>query len=176
MHDADKDGWYIGGAAAADWLTSSKKEENGTSINYGNRVTPGGSLFVGRRVTENIRIEGEFLYRRFAENTKENGSSVRKVNGKSFGGLTNIYYDFMAGQKFRPYVGVGVGYGSIDVEDKRSTGRVTVRVSGIAYQAGAGASYALASDIEAFGGYRYLAIGDSAKRDHEILAGLRYNF
>ena len=175
MHGSDKSGWYVGGAATASWPNSTSTRVGTSSITLEGELTPGGSLFVGRRVTENVRIEGEFLYRNFKYSVKNSTSKFGEIDSKSFGGLTNIYYDFMAGQEFRPYVGVGLGYVSLDVEGKSTTpgssDEIWIKTNSIAYQAGVGASYAVTSNIDAFGGYRYVSIGA-----HEALAGLRYNF
>lgn len=174
-HNGQKNSWYVGGGAAASWLGDVKAKRNGASVdvNAEGKVTPGGSLFIGRRVTKNVRVEGEFLYRHYDYNTK-----TSEVDGNALGGLANVYYDFMAGQKFRPYVGAGLGYLVSKFEAKSGTGaRVSKgNIQDIAYQVGAGASFALTSDIEAFGGYRYLGTTGGSRLAHEALAGLRYNF
>lgn len=174
-HNSPKNSWYVGGAAAASWPNSTSTRVGTSSITLEGELTPGGSLFVGRRVTDNLRMEGELLYRNFKYSVKNSTLKFGEIDSKSFGGLANVYYDFMAGQKFRPYVGVGLGYVSLDVEGKStapgSSDRIWIKTNDIAYQAGAGASYAVTSDIDVFGGYRYVSIGA-----HEALAGLRYNF
>lgn len=104
--------------------------------------------------------------------------------------MANVYYDFGAGGRFKPYVGAGAGVGFVDVDYSPSaTAIIQDDATAFAYQAMAGVAYEVGPATELFAGYRYRATTDveveatlfSADFDVEnsasiIEAGLRFNF
>ncbi|MFT3808437.1 MAG: porin family protein [Micropepsaceae bacterium] len=92
----------------------------------------------------------------------------------------NGYYTFNTGGQFKPYLGVGIGYGDVGYE-----GDVDQSNWGFTYQGMAGIRMALSDKIEFFGEYRYVASEDvdldtviykAEYHAHNIQAGLRFNF
>lgn len=66
-------------------------------------------------------------------------------------GITTLGYDYLIGtEKFKPYIGAIVGYGSLTSDDD------TVDITGMVYGAQLGANYAFTENISAEIGYRYL--------------------
>lgn len=109
--------------------------------------------------------------------------------------MFNVYYDLDTGTRFTPYVNAGIGYANITekagVSNQYASERAKDSEDNLAWNVGAGVSYAVSSHISAEMGYRYTDYGSiknsevrgdyasSAKRDydsHEVMLGLRYTF
>ena len=85
--------------------------------------------------------------------------------------LGNLYFDWANDSAFTPYVGAGLGYGWIDDTPSGSD-------SGIAYGLAAGVSMGLTDNIDLDVGYRFrdVMISGSDPQEHQISAGVRFNF
>lgn len=137
-------------------------------------------------VYNNARVELEVSYRSpdVSEITID-GVGSADIDGelKTWAFLLNGYYDFLEGNKFRPFVSAGIG--AAHHKGEVSGGGVTFDSSDtvLAYQLGAGATYSVNEQVGIFGGLRYLGSSDadfdgleSEYDATEARAGLRFNF
>lgn len=190
---AQSPGFYIGGAAGANWSNDSDVTgagvPNGTSVDYDTGWA--GLLNGGYAFTNGIRTELEVGYR---------GNDVDGVNGvqaaagdvSSWDLMGNVYYDFRNSSKFTPYVGAGIGGAWVDF-DGISTPVAGRTLSGddigFAYQGIAGVSYAITDALGLFADYRYMATtdlsvdsnnnnqsADMEYSNHSLFLGMRYSF
>jgi len=85
--------------------------------------------------------------------------------------LGNLYFDWANDSAFTPYVGAGIGYGWVDDAPSGND-------SGIAYGLAAGVSMGLTDNIDLDVGYRFrdVMISGSDPMDHQVSAGIRFNF
>jgi OOP family OmpA-OmpF porin len=105
-------------------------------------------------------------------------------------GLVNGYVDFGSGP-FKPYIGAGIGAANVDFDNHGVNAVGTAMndsAAGLAWQVGAGASYALTQQTTLELGYRYfnvenvsLTAVDNTRTDvdvraHQINFGVRYAF
>jgi opacity protein-like surface antigen len=94
-------------------------------------------------------------------------------------GLTNAYVDLARiDSAFKPFVGAGVGVADVNVHDHGIApvlGATDGSGIGFAWQAGAGASYALNDRVSLEVGYRYLSVED-AVGSHQLNTGFRIGF
>ena len=84
--------------------------------------------------------------------------------------LGNLYFDWANDSAFTPYVGAGIGYGWVDDAPGND--------SGIAYGLAAGVSMGLTDNIDLDVGYRFrdIMISGSDPMEHQVSAGIRFNF
>jgi opacity protein-like surface antigen len=94
-------------------------------------------------------------------------------------GLTNAYVDLARiDSAFKPFVSAGVGVADVNVHDHGIApvlGATDGSGIGFAWQAGAGASYALNDRVSLEVGYRYLSVED-AVGSHQLNTGFRIGF
>lgn len=109
--------------------------------------------------------------------------------------MLNVYYDLDTGTRFTPYVNAGIGYANIrekaGVSNQFASETAKDYEDNLAWNVGAGVSYAINYNVSAELGYRYTDYGSiknsdtqagyasNAERDydsHEIMLGLRYTF
>ena len=85
--------------------------------------------------------------------------------------LGNLYFDWANDSAFTPYVGAGVGYGWVDDTPSGSD-------DGFAYGLAAGVSMGLFDKVDLDVGYRFrdVMISGSDPQEHQISAGIRFNF
>jgi len=157
-----------GGAASGNFETSYDK-----AISYG--------FTVGYKFESPIRLEFEY---RQGENDVDSLSSGG-VSVSSDGSLEvtsmmgNLWYDFSATERLRPYIGFGLGQANLDFGDADDD--VTIA------QLGAGITFHMTPRLALDAGYRY-SVGDDASfksgtteteieySAQSLLVGLRYNF
>ncbi len=98
-----------------------------------------------------FRLEVEGLY----TSNDIDGTDATSVN--TYGGFVNAYFDFPTETAFKPYIGVGVGYGEtqVDIRDSEAD------EAGMMYQAKAGVGYELSETTTLDVGYRYLNATDA---------------
>jgi OOP family OmpA-OmpF porin len=136
---------------------------------------------IGYKFASPVRIEFEY---RQGENdidkissggvstTSDNSLEVTSMMG-------NVWYDFAAGERLRPYIGFGLGMANLDMGDADDD--VTIG------QLGAGITYFLTPRLALDAGYRYSVAEDATfksaaiEQENEYSAqsvqlGLRYNF
>lgn len=141
-------------------------------------------------VLGNARVEGEVSFRNpdISEITLDGtGSADAEGELSTWTFLINGYYDFLEGQKFRPFVTAGAGLarhsGEIDAVGGLGTPGADADDTVFAYQAGAGASYSVSENTSVWGGLRYLGSSDpdfdglGAEYDAaEARIGVRFTF
>ncbi len=193
-------GWYIGARIGGAFEGESDFGIAGATVS--NEYDPGldFSGAVGYEFKNDspvsYRLEGELGYNSFDIDT-HTVSGVGTFSGaNAFGeassiyGLANAYIDYDLGL-LSPYVSAGIGYAQLDL-DGQGTNPGGVVLSdddgGLAYQAGAGASYALSDTLKLDLGYRYQAIDgvsltalDGTNSDvdlttHKVTLGFRKSF
>ena len=97
--------------------------------------------------------------------------------------MANAYFDYLTCTPWTPYVGAGIGLSHL----KADFGETGKSANNLAWQVMAGLAYDITSNWTADVGYRYADLGRVRKnygsgvakvtaRDHEIMAGVRYNF
>lgn len=97
-----------------------------------------------------------------ADGQGQNGTLAFMING---------YYDFLAGEQFSPYIGVGIGYADTNIEFSPSAVAIAdAGNGGFAYQGIAGATYNITEDMGIFAEYRYFA-RDKINLDLTLLPG-----
>ncbi len=127
-----------------------------------------------------IRAEGEIGYRMFDIDTATGPGFPPGVTGdvNALTFMANGYYDFEMGSPLSPYVGVGLGFVTADIE-LTAPGFGTLEISSdeFAYQFMAGAGYEISSTTVLTAGYRFFADTDSDPINiHEFVVGARYMF
>lgn len=134
----------------------------------------------GSGLWNNIRLEAELQYQ---ENDIDNVAGNPEVTALSYMG--NVYYDFDLGSSFTPYIGVGLGATSLNVD---GVGLRDDADTVFAYQLRGGVSYAFDQNIAASLGYRYFDADNPSLVDLDgtsfdtqysgsaLELGLRYNW
>jgi opacity protein-like surface antigen len=138
------------------------------------------------------RAEIEALYsENDVKSNNLNGAALAGVDGKTklTAGMVNGYYDF--GQaRFKPYVGGGVGYANVKLDNYRGGGTTLADDDDnvLAYQGIAGVSYELNPCWSINGEYRYIGTNDAeintfgggkskvAYDSNNVMVGLSYKF
>ena len=89
---------------------------------------------------------------------------------KTLGVFLNAFYDINAGGGFEPYLGAGIGFQDVDVKFMPSGVPVADDSdSSLAWQAMAGASFAVSSSVELFGQFTYRENFDRANVELSLL-------
>lgn len=153
---------------------------------------------IGKRFHEYFRAELQLSYRE----SEVNNMSLRGEPDDATGDISllavmaNGYVDYDLGVGVVPYLGVGIGWGSVDVTVKNRAGALTARVDGedsvFVWSLMVGGSYPINEILDLSLGYRYIATTDpdlnsnikdlGARRlegefdAHEVILGLRFNF
>lgn len=147
---------------------------------------------LGVYVSDAVRMEVEGSYRNSELNklVVSNPTNNFTISGdlQTTMVLGNLYYDFWADEQMSPYVSLGVGaawhsgeapiVGAGVPQTQSSTDTVA-----LAYQAGAGASFAMTSWSDLTFGYRYMATTgaeisglETDFNAHELLVGVRLSY
>ncbi len=121
----------------------------------------GGTL--GYRWTMGLRVEGEVTYRRVANDDVSIGAGSGDINGNqdSIAFMLNGLYDFKLADRWRPYLGVGIGL-SVNGLTVTSLGTpkfdfVNDSSTAFAYQGIAGIDYSLTKNLSL--GLQYKVFG-----------------
>ncbi len=183
------DGWYISGSVVRPLNTDNDFSVEDSALDRSGNVSLsadgiGMSLALGRKINENIRIEGElFWVPRSLDNATYSSVSrpglglVDMVNKTSEisgdtdtqGAMLNFAYDFDTGTPFKPYVAVGVGFAKVELD-----GTVTIlgregTLSGsdtvLALQGQVGMAYEVAENTNLIFVYRLLSLQDGEVED-----------
>jgi len=189
--------WYVaisGGKAFEEDMTLGTPTGTATTVFDSEYAL---SAAVGYEFAFPLRVEAEFVY----VNSDVRDSSFRLGGGpvidagfddgtdQHFAWMVNAYYDVRLGERWKPYVGGGIGVAHDKLERVFADGTGAIRAvsrSGtfFAYQLKAGIAFAVAANVDATLGYRYLRTED---RDfdgrgadnaaiHAVEVGLRLRF
>lgn len=188
LTSAQADDHFYGGAALGLSKNADAKASgaSGGTIKFEDGAV--GAAFFGYDYAHNWRGEGELSRR---------GADLDKVAGATAGGealatsvMANVIYDLDLDFAAKPYVGVGAGISSVELNNATPFGGSQINGSDTvgAVQAIAGVSYALNEQVDLFGDYRYFT---TAKADfstqsgsktslglstHSALIGVRFSF
>lgn len=183
-------GFYISGAGAATFFQDVEVEEL-VDVN----LKTGFGAFGGLGYDFGyFRAEGEFGYRKNNIDSLSGFGLTVDASGDATvtSGMANLYYDFaMQDPKWSPYIGGGIGYARVSVNDVEVAGVPVLDDddSALAGQAMVGLAYAISDSVEIFGGYRFFLTDSLKLRDtsssendvkglriHQAEAGVRFRF
>lgn len=199
----DRRGFYL--SASGMWQgrqRASEVDAANTFLDFSSGFSA--SAAVGYRFANNLRLEGEFTYFNNSIEFASAQTPMTPVSGAAQGNvglysfMANAYYDIPTNSRFRPYVGVGLGFYISRINELTATFFPFVPLNPVnqtsetsfAFQFKAGVSYEISPKSEAFLGYRYF-YGDVLKfndpgnlerfspngaRIHAAEIGLRYFF
>jgi len=152
--------WYLGGSIGYNQTSDQTSEGQGRLVETEFDAGIATSSVIGYNYGNNIRVEGEFAWRRNDGDSLAFQGIERPFTAKgaeSYSFLANAFYDIPTDSSITPYVGVGAGvgfleneflYGPVDFEDKDTT---------FVYQGIVGASLPVTEKITAFVDARYFA-------------------
>lgn len=145
--------WYVRGDAGIGFFDGQGGDE---------AWTLGGGL--GYRWSENFRTDLTLDYT--GEYDLNNGRDA-----EAWSVLANGYVDLPINEWLKPYVGLGVGYGDVQVDGGNDD-------DGLALAAYTGLTFDVTRETQLDVGYRYRNISVSGPdfEDHSIRAGFRFNF
>lgn len=190
---------YSGGATFVRNQNIAGADASGADLSGHLESLPGFNVGIalGKRFHEHFRAEIQVSYR-------ENETERLSLQGerKSASGhmglvaiMANGYVDYDLGIGVVPYVGVGIGWGSVEVKAKNKAGVLTTRIDGrdsvFAWSLMVGGSYPINDVLDVSLGYRYIATTDpdlnssvdlgsrrleSEYDAHEAVLALRFSF
>ena len=152
--------WYVSGGVGIDSPGNDLKVSDGSNqLNFGLDSTAPGNIAGGYQL-KNYRAELELNYSSFGVNKGTFNTQPFPIGGNisKTSVLVNGYYDIPTGSKFRPYIGAGIGVGSISAKIKNQVGEIDLGGSSFAYQGKVGLQYEIAKKGNAFAEFKYLGI------------------
>jgi len=154
LNDNNKaeDMFYVSGTVGFNFLTGTDLDDifddNGWQ----------GSIALGNRVQEHIRLEAEYQYL-----NGDDGLDVNTIMG-------NVYYDFGTWAKFTPYATTGIGIGWFNADDFSTD-------DSMVWKLGAGVDYAINDTFSVGARYTYFdAIDDIDYDSNQIGVVATINF
>lgn len=189
------EGWYVGGSIGYNNTSSqtSEGENRLVETTFDDGITT--SSYLGKKLDNNIRIEGEFAWRRNdGENLAFNGIErpFTAKGAESYSFLLNALYDVDTGGPITPYIGAGAGIGFIDNEFLYGPVNFEDSDTNFVWQGIVGATYPVSEKIELFVDAKYFsATGvnfvrtspadngvslDSEYDNFSVSVGYRWNF
>lgn len=179
------------GGAALGLSSSPDTKASGTSggtVQFDNSTV--GAAFVGYDFANNWRTEGELSRRAAGLNSVAGTTASGETLATSL--MVNALYDLDLDLDFaaKPYVGVGAGVSSVEMNNATPFGGSTINTSDTvgAVQAIVGISYALNDQIDLFTDYRYFTTAEAdfstqngAKTSmdfsaHSAMIGVKFSF
>lgn len=176
---------YLGLTSFPEQELSDGANNVNANISLDNATNFGAAM--GLRLSPELRLEGEFSYRKGEINTIEALGNEFAASGevKNYNIMANLYYDFDVDWPVQPFIGAGVGFGIFDVDIEDSTNIVASESGddwGLAYQIGGGIKYRASEDVAFTGSYRYLGgtdlqfgQSDLTFSGHEFRVGIEYD-
>ena len=166
---------YFAGSAA--FSIPSDIDDEGDSISFDTGYGLNGAFGYDMGA---YRVEGEIGYRMFDVDTVTGPGVPPGVTGdvSALTFMANGYYDFDMGSPLTPYVGVGLGFVTADIElEAPGFGTLDISSDEFAYQFMVGAGYDISSTTVLTAGYRFFADTDSDPINiHEFNVGARFMF
>lgn len=194
---AASEGFYVGGAAGANWLRDAKitdktvqSQGQPASVKFDYDTGAVGTLSAGYATAFGIRAELEAGYRWANDIDSDNDASAKWTGrSRSLSFMGNVLYDINTGTAFTPYIGVGAGIAQVKLtaNDTANNYRVSDTDWVFAYQGIAGVSYSLNNALAITADYRYFGTVDPKFKGpngrvegeygaHSVMLGLRYSF
>lgn len=172
--------FYVGGFAGVNFLQSINKHHVDAKFKTGFA----GGVSLGYEWQNNIRVEGEFAYRRNVLRSISFHDDDLDLHGthltvQTYTAMGNLLYDFDLCSDWTPYVGFGLGYAwnkvSISNHHHHHDFNWSRKNGGFAYQAIVGIGYKVFCETDIGLEYRYLGSKNDI-RDHAIAISLRRGF
>lgn len=153
-------------------------------------------IAAGKQLTDMFRAEVELSYTK-VKNKNLTIATTATSTTSGIGGdtsalyvLGNVWADLDIGQKFTPYVGGGLGVAFMKNKISTTSGSLSDKSQGFAFQLGAGVKYPVSDVMDIEIGYRYKSVlnpdysfaGGALKFNnqdfatHSVFAGLTYRF
>ena len=184
--------WYVAGGLGASFANDSDATQLGLTLTTEFDTGAIGSVAFGHTFGA-IRAEGEFSYiKNDVSGLKALGVSVpASGDGSATAFMANVYYDFNADSKWKPFIGGGAGYANLSINNLSIGGISVVDDSAgvFAYQFKAGIGYGFTDSLDGTLGYRFFGTADADFVDttgfaltsdglqtHIIEVGVRYRF
>ena len=180
-------GTYLGAGAGINFADDTDISGNGINASAEHDTGYAGALSLGHAYANGIRAEVELGNRRNAIDSVDGFDTGGSANVLS--AMVNTYYDFATGSAFIPYLGAGIGVGSMHLTANPVDGSaINDRGNGLALQGIAGLGYQVTENLTSTLEYRYFTVqgadlktlgGTSIDADyqaHTVMVGLRYTF
>ncbi len=193
--------WYAGIQGGLTLVQDADNEDGGLTIET--EHDPGFNIggMVGYEFGNRFRLQGEIMYRE--NDVDELDVSDFDLGVNSIDGIGDVsalsfmaagYYDFDVDWLFKPYVGGGIGFANVSLNDAGArAGGISVELADdddtvFAYQLGAGLSYPLNPKLSISLDYRFFATADpeledvdgdnfdTEYRSHNLGLNIRYRF
>lgn len=162
---AQGNAWYVAGGLGVSFANDVDIQQLGVTISSdldtGALVTGAvGHTFGG------FRAEGELAY---MDNDVSQlsvaglGSTEASGDVSALAFMANVYYDFNADGKWKPFIGAGVGYANVSINNLAAGGFLLADDSAgvFAYQIKVGIGYAFTDSLDGTLGYRYFGTQDA---------------
>ena len=183
-------GLYVGGNLGLASLNDSDVSAPGYSASITTDMGASLSGIVGYAFENNFRIEAELVSQ--ANEFDQSSESGRKYGLTGDIGsaaiMANAYYDFNNKSRFTPFVGAGIGYAAVEVNDLHYIGYskdddIEDDDSAFAYQLSAGVGFEITERITLDLKYRYFATedldidnGTVEYSSNNVYTGIRFSF
>ena len=187
-----KTGLYISADIGAALLNDSEWTDStvpGFRIDIDNAAGIGFGVAVGYAFNKNFRLEGELAYQQNdIDHVSALGVSLdAKGDSTSLAFLVNGYVDFYNNSPFSSYIGAGIGYARVDINDFNLVGlglpNYNDKDTVFAYQLCLGIGYAISEKVTFDIKYRFFQTenlefdtSEIEYSSHNIYAGIRYSF
>ena len=185
--------WYVAGGLGANFASDADNNQAGMPVTA--EFDTGGiaSVAFGYLYGGAFRAEGEFSYiRNDASSLSVPGFSVPASGDVSTAAImVNGYFEMYAASRWKPFIGVGMGYAHVSINDLGAAGFTIVNDSAgtFAYQFKAGIGYAFTDSMDGTFGYRFFGTANTEFKDvlgrrftadglqtHILELGVRYRF
>jgi opacity protein-like surface antigen len=183
---AQNNGFYIGASGGLNILNDSSLDSGvSLDINYSPGLTFGGVLGYD---FGNFRLDAEITYR---DNDIDLIGLPAEGSTSALSYMINGYFDIPTSMALKPYLGGGIGYATVSINDANIPGVAPIADdsdSVLAYQFSAGVGYEISRTTTLSLGYRYFATEDPEMIDafgtpftteyqsHEFSIGVRFLF
>lgn len=131
-----------------------------------------------------IRTELDYTYREGTDsyhNVTGVGTNHNRVRVSSV--MVNGYYDIYTGTRFTPYVGAGIGYANVKLDQSLAGSTNSGSYDNFAWSVGTGVAYEVNDHLALDVGYKYLDAGKGKANgsevkvgSHDLTAGVNYYF
>ena len=188
---------YISGFVGVNFPSASDVKITSTAFpdilrveKYDSNITFGGAF--GYDFGNDIRIEEEVSYRNNDVDLASfpSAPALQGIEKTTISLMTNGYYDIDLGIPLKPYLGVGIGFASIEREVRVTNGGDSDTDVVLAYQLMAGLGYKINPKFTITAGYRYFVtsksqyfinfgipqVVDDEFQSHEFMGGIRFSF
>ena len=189
------DGPYISGHIGASWLSDADFDGNVPGIRLRSEVDFDTGIHLGAAVGYDFgdfRVEGEFGYQSHEfeemEDVELNGMPLgdRDADGDidAFIFLVNGFYDIDTKTRLTPYLGGGIGFSVLDIDDLFVAGIIRGNDDDVvfAYQLAGGMTYEINEHVLADLSYRFVATSEpdfaglEDYMSHNLVVAIRFSF